>query len=82
MILAVKHFPLKLKKKFLCESLLNLYWICYNIASLLCYFGHKTCGILAPQLGIKPAPAALESKVLTTGPPGKFPSLLEFWVKN
>ena len=34
-------------------------------------FGHQACGILAPQLGIKPAPPALEGKVLTTGPAGK-----------
>ena len=26
------------------------------------------CGILAPQLGIKPTPPALESEVLTMGP--------------
>ena len=33
---------------------------------LLCYvlvFGHKLCGILAPQMGIEPAPSALEAKV-------------------
>ena len=34
-------------------------------------FSHKACGILAPWLGIEPAPPALEGKVLTTGPPGK-----------
>ena len=28
-------------------------------------------GILAPQLGIKPTPPALEDEILTTGPPGK-----------
>ena len=32
-------------------------------------FGHKAWGILAPQPGIKPAPSALEDKVLTTGLP-------------
>ena len=32
-------------------------------------FGHETCGILAPQPGIKLAPSALEGEVLTTGPP-------------
>ena len=42
-------------------------------------FGHQACGILAPQLGIKPAPPALEGKVLTTGPAGKsLTSLLKF----
>ena len=29
-------------------------------------FGHKACGILAPQSVIKPAPPALEGEVLTT----------------
>ena len=29
------------------------------------------CEILAPQPGIEPASYASESKVLTTGPPGK-----------
>ena len=51
----------------------SLYWICYNIASVLCFgfFGCKACEILAPWLGIKPAPPALKGEVLTTGPPGK-----------
>ena len=54
----------------------SLYWICYNIAFVLCFgvfffFGHNACGILAPQPGIEPAPPALEGEVLTTGPPGK-----------
>ena len=35
------------------------------------FFGHKACGILAPRLGIEPAPPALEGEVLTTGSPGK-----------
>ena len=33
--------------------------------------GHKACGILAPQPGIKPTPRALEGKVATTGSPEK-----------
>ena len=37
------------------------------------FFGHEACGILAPQPGIEPAPPALESEILTTGPPGKSP---------
>ena len=59
----------------------SLYWICYNIASVLCFgffffvffvfFGHEACGILAPRPGIKPVPPALEGEVLTTGLPGK-----------
>ena len=33
---------------------------------MLCFFGHKACGILAPRPGIKPTPPALEGKVLAT----------------
>ena len=43
-------------------------------------FGHEACGILIPQLGIEPAPTALEGEVLTTGPPGK--SLFSVFVNN
>ena len=55
----------------------KVYWIFYSTFSVLCFgfflflFGHKACGILVPQPGIKPATPALEGKVLTTGPPGK-----------
>ena len=35
------------------------------------FFGPKICEILAPWLGIEPAPPALEGEVLTTGLPGK-----------
>ena len=41
------------------------------------FFGHKACGILAPQPGMEPATLGLEGEVLTTGLPGKsllFPS--------
>ena len=37
------------------------------------FFGHEAYGISALWPGIKPAPPALEGKVLTTGPPGKSP---------
>ena len=37
------------------------------------FFGHKACGILAFQQGFEPPPLALEGKVLTTGPPVRFP---------
>ena len=40
---------------------------------MFCFFGHETCGILAPRPGIEPAPPALESEVLTTGLLGKSP---------
>ena len=51
----------------------SLYWICYNIASLVCalgFFGHNTFGSLAPQPRIEPLPPALEGEVLNTGLPG------------
>ena len=34
-------------------------------------FGHEAHGILIPQPGMEPTSPALESEVLTTGPPGK-----------
>ena len=33
------------------------------------FFGCEACGVLAPQLGMEPAPPALEGEVLR--PPGK-----------
>ena len=48
--------------------------ICYNIDSLLCFgifLGPEACGIIYPSPEIEPTPPALESKVLTTGLPGK-----------
>ena len=42
------------------------YWICFNIASVLCFgggvFSHKACGIFAPQPGIESTRPALEGK--------------------
>ena len=35
------------------------------------FFGHKACGVLAPQLGLKPTPPALEGEVLIMRPPPK-----------
>ena len=35
------------------------------------FFGHEARGILIPQWGMEPTSPALESEVLTTGPPGK-----------
>lgn len=57
----------------------SLYWIHYEIASILCFwfFGHEAWGILAPWPGIKPTFSALggESReFLISGPPGKSPS--------
>ena len=39
------------------------------------FLDHETCGILAPQPGAELSPPALEGKVSTTGPPGKFLTL-------
>ena len=40
----------------------SLYWICYNISSVLCFdlFGHEACGILAPRSEIETASSELE----------------------
>ena len=40
-----------------------------------------TCGILIPQSGIEPVPAALENGLLTTSPPGKsLPYLIDICI--
>ena len=52
------------------KSLLNLLQYCFCFMYFW-IFGREACGILTPQPGIKPAPPALEGRVLTTGPPGK-----------
>lgn len=43
-------------------SFLSLYWICYNIASVLCFvfFHGEACRILAPWLGIEPPHPGIE----------------------
>ena len=41
-----------------------------TILLLFYVFWPEAHGLLAPQSGIKPAPAALEGEVPTTGPPG------------
>ena len=38
------------------------------------FFGPEVCGILASKPGIEPAPPVLESRVLSPGPPGKYPT--------
>ena len=42
-------------------------------------FVQEASGILAPRPGIEPTPPALEGKVLTTWPPGKFLLHNLFW---
>ena len=58
---------------FLCGPFQNLYWICSNISSVLCFgfLTPKAYEILVPQPEIKPTPFALEVEVLTTGLPEK-----------
>ena len=51
------------------KSLLNFLQYCFCF--MFCFWGHETCGILAPWPGIEPAPDALEGEVVTTGLPGK-----------
>ena len=74
----VRNIPVFLKNTFLdvdhfLKSLLNLLQYCFCF--IFRFFGPETCGILAPQPGIKPVPPSLEGKVLTTGLPGKCPYL-------
>ena len=54
------------------DHLKNLYCICYNAASVLCFvfLASRTIRILAPQPGMEPTTPALGGKVLSTGPPG------------
>ena len=68
--------------RFFCfgvDHLKNLYGICYNIVSVLC-FGFLAMWQLGaqlpnqcvrPALQVKPATPALEGEILATGPPGK-----------
>ena len=37
---------------------------------VLCFFGHKACGIWAPWPGTEPTLTVLEGEILTTGLPG------------
>ena len=58
------------------KSLLNLLQYCFCF--MFHFFGLETCGILAPQPGIKPIPPALEGEVLSPGLPGSPPSAFVF----
>ena len=51
------------------KSLFNLWQYCFCFT--FWFFGLKSYGILGPWSEIQPAPLALESEILTTGPPGK-----------
>ena len=54
------------------RTLKSLYWICYSIASVLCFvfWAPSHVGILAPWPGIEPASPEL-GEVLTIGALGK-----------
>ena len=57
----------------------------FTILFLFCVwdiFGHKACGILAPQLGIKPMAPASEGETPTAGPPGKSPEVFLLGLKQ
>ena len=51
------------------KSLLN--FLQYYFCLMFSFWGHKACGILGAQPGIKPTPSALEGEVLITWLPGK-----------
>ena len=72
MIIINSHF---FKKTFfdVDQFFLSLYWICYTIASVLCFafLAARHVGIFALGPEIEPTPPALEGEVLTPGPPGK-----------
>ena len=57
------------------KSLLNLLQYCFCI--MFWFFDWEVFGILASWSGIEPASPALESKVLTTRPPGS-PMMVDF----
>ena len=70
-----------IKKKIFIEfvTMLLLFYGGFFVCLFVCWlFGHKTCGILAPQPGIEHAPSALKGEVWTPETPGK--SLLDFSV--
>ena len=47
---------------------------------MFCVFDHEACGILAPRPGTEPVSPALESEILTTGPPRTSPDVILTWV--
>ena len=71
MLQAVSSFICNYIKKifFFMWTIFKVYWICYNLASVL-YFGCNACGMLAPWPGIKLIAPALEGRVLRTEPLG------------
>ena len=58
---------------FFVDCFLSLYWICYNLVSVLCFgfLAPRHCRVLVPWPGVEPALPAWEGEVLVTRPPGK-----------
>ena len=52
------------------KSLLNVLQFCFCF--MLWFFDCESCGIFAFPPGLELSSPALEAKVLTTGPPGRF----------
>ena len=50
------------------DNFKSIFWICF----MFWLFGQEACGIVVPWPGIISTSHALEGKVLTIGPPGKF----------
>ena len=61
------------------KTLLNLLQYC--LCFMFCFLGPEARGIVILLPGIKPAPLALEDKVLITASPGKPPIFLIFYHK-
>ena len=75
LLLTFEEKFLFVKVFFLMWSFLSLYWICYNIASVvLCFvfFGHEACGIPTSDW------TSIGRQSLNHWPPGKFPYLFLF----
>ena len=58
------------------KFLLNLLQYCFCFLVCCCFFNPNACGMLSPRPATKLAAPALESELLTTGPPGEFPGFL------
>ena len=69
MKIASRYLQVLISFFFFLRSLLTLLQYCFCFT--FCFFGHKACGILAFQPGIRPVSSELEGDVLTPGPPGK-----------
>ena len=71
--LAIFRFFLKqLKISFLMQTIFKVFNLLqYCFCFRFWHYGWEAWGVLASQPGMKPTPCSLESKVLTTGLPGK-----------